>query len=179
LKGVKLIVYVFENCKILGPYIRSKDGRSIIYISFSNKTHIVMTYARYLMCIKENRILKKEEIVDHKDENKFNDNINNLQILTNSENVYKNNVARFNIGLTYVIYICPVCNFINILKLKKFNYNSENGTKHPICNSKRCAGIISGQNRRGEQPFNLVTLNSFIEINGFYFDKYILGYFIK
>ena len=46
--------------------------------------------ARHLMELKEERILDRDEQVDHVDEDKTNDHIDNLQILPVSENIKKN-----------------------------------------------------------------------------------------
>lgn len=64
-----------------------------------------MTYARYLMCMHEGRWLGPDEHVDHIDDNKLNDVIENLQILTKSENSKKNSPGR-----TMVTLVCPACN---------------------------------------------------------------------
>jgi len=44
-----------------------------------------ITYARYLMLSK----VKSHEVVDHKDEDKTNDKMSNLQVLTRAENTAK------------------------------------------------------------------------------------------
>lgn len=63
-----------------------------------------MTYARYLMCLKEGRWLEEHEHVDHVDDNKHNDVIENLQILTLAENNKKSAKGR-----AMVTLICPGC----------------------------------------------------------------------
>lgn len=50
-----------------------------------NKKKIFISYSRYLMCVKEGRILSKNEEVDHIDNNKTNDDPSNLQIITPSK----------------------------------------------------------------------------------------------
>ena len=68
-----------------------------------------ISYARYLVSVKEKRILSKTEHVDHKDNDKTNDDIDNLQILTLSEN-NKKEAKRH--GKKYVMLKCPNCNRI-------------------------------------------------------------------
>lgn len=46
-----------------------------------------MNYARYLVCLKEKRILDRNEDVHHRDENKLNDSLNNLEIKDHSKHV--------------------------------------------------------------------------------------------
>ena len=65
-----------------------------------------LSYARYLMCVKEGRILNPEEQVDHIDNDKSNDDINNLQILTQRENNIKEGKRR---GTNMVYLRCPWC----------------------------------------------------------------------
>ena len=72
----------------------SKDGRKYVVLYNSNKDRSVTSYARYLMAVKIGRYLTDEEEVDHKDEDKTNDSLDNLQILTGHENKVKNHEHR-------------------------------------------------------------------------------------
>jgi hypothetical protein len=56
------------------------------------------------MCQKENRILEDWEEVDHIDDNTMNDNIDNLQILTRTENERKKKI-----GISCVELVCLFC----------------------------------------------------------------------
>lgn len=58
------------------------------------------------MSVKEKRILKKDEHVDHIDNNKANDDINNLQILSLKENNLKEAKRK---GRKMVLLKCPFC----------------------------------------------------------------------
>lgn len=68
-----------------------------------------MTFVRYIMQISLGRILNHNEQVDHINNDKSDDSVNNLQILTSSENSkkYRNykNICSEQINLT-----CPICN---------------------------------------------------------------------
>lgn len=70
-----------------------------------------ISYARYLMSCHLKRFLTSEEEVDHRDDDKMNDVIDNFQILTRKENLDKklrsNNVTR-----KMVIIRCPNCSKI-------------------------------------------------------------------
>lgn len=68
-----------------------------------------ISYARYLMSVKEKRILNKKEYVDHIDNDKLNDDINNLQLLSLKENNIKESKRR---GKKMVLLKCPQCNII-------------------------------------------------------------------
>lgn len=68
-----------------------------------------ISYARYLMSVKEGRILNENEHVDHKDNNKIHDDISNLQILSPRENKIKEAKRR---GTKMVVLKCPYCGVI-------------------------------------------------------------------
>lgn len=53
-----------------------------------------VNYARYLYEVKLGDYLPKDITVDHKDDDKANDRLRNLQLLTNSDNVAKENRRR-------------------------------------------------------------------------------------
>lgn len=73
-----------------------------------------MSYARYLMSVKLGRKLTKDEHVDHIDEDKTNDDIDNLQILTPEQNKAKNLAYRRQQGIlkNIVILECPICDTV-------------------------------------------------------------------
>jgi len=74
--------------KIYGPYVR-KDGRSHICIIHDNGKKQTKSYPRYLIEVYLNRELLPEETIDHIN-NDFTDNrIENLQILSLSDNAKK------------------------------------------------------------------------------------------
>jgi hypothetical protein len=79
------------------------EGRKTLSLYNSHKDRTSTQYARYLMSIKLGRFLDKEEHIDHKDNNKKNDDINNLQILSLKEN---NRKASYK---PPIICICPIC----------------------------------------------------------------------
>lgn len=62
-------------------YFYSKEGRYRIIIN-KGPNAIYMNFARYLMCVHLGRILDESEQVHHKDENRTNDVIDNLEILS-------------------------------------------------------------------------------------------------
>lgn len=83
------------------------------------------------------RLLTNDEIVHHKDGNKFNNDINNLEILSNSEH------AKFHMnqhGRLYVKLKCPNCgNIFDIPKNKSFIDKHSQYT----CCSTHCRGQLS------------------------------------
>lgn len=90
---------------------------------------ISMYYSRYLMCVKEKRILRKDEEVDHIDNNQLNDRIENLQILTKSQHSIKTGKER-EIKIvehgTLIKYIRDKCRCILcVLNKRRYDRNYE------------------------------------------------------
>lgn len=71
-------------------YITTNDeGRKLVIFVKNGKSVKGTPYARYLMAVKLGRFLRSDEQVDHIDNDKTNDSIDNLQILTMRENIQK------------------------------------------------------------------------------------------
>lgn len=93
-----------------GYVITNNEDRKMVCLKHrKNKTRTTISYARYLMSVKEKRILDKSEQVDHIDGNKKNDNIRNLQILSGRNNVVKYLIQK-NRTRKMVELKCPGCN---------------------------------------------------------------------
>lgn len=78
--------YPFEDYYVHN-YLNKKQNCNIVVLYPRDSTKVkqtVMTYARYLMCVKEKRWLTSSEIVRHKDGDTRNDAIENLEIITKS-----------------------------------------------------------------------------------------------
>lgn len=72
-----------------GPYI-CKDGRKRCDVVYKDRDRPkTVLWARYKLEKKLGRPLRKGETVDHKDEDKTNDRITNLQVLSLADNVRK------------------------------------------------------------------------------------------
>lgn len=169
----------FLNFRIHGPYFNKTIKRNVVDIVDNESKKITRTtYARFLMMKKIGRILTKEEHVDHKDENKNNDDINNLQILSILENTLKSRTINHQNGVTYVRYICPVCGKVQNVKVKTYNERTKNN-RFPLCDSAACAGYISGQRRRGETPSNhILNEDYYVTYDDYVFNILIIGFFI-
>lgn len=76
---------VYENCQIYGPYESSTDNRLRMQIILPNGKRRWVSYPKYLMEIKLNRYLCKDEEVHHVDEDINNNDYTNLEILTQVE----------------------------------------------------------------------------------------------
>lgn len=129
--------------KALGPYIRKTDHRKFMVIYYSDGSKGTTLYSRYLMEQKMNRELDQDEIVDHINGDKFDDRIENLQIISRKENsakVFKDNPHW---KAPTQIYICPNCgkSFEKNSRIVNYELHRRFFTKKsgPFC-SKSCAG---------------------------------------
>ena len=132
--------YPWEGCK---GYIvfHKKEQRNMLIVIRGDGTRTTTPYARYLMSVKVGRLLTKDEQVDHIDEDKTNDDIDNLQILSNYDNVQKHfdikNKRSVMIELT-----CPVCNTTFKRSPQRVNFKLKQGKK-PTCS--RTCGYVWGK----------------------------------
>lgn len=127
----------------LAYLIKGSDNRKRVFLYNSRSDRAGLSYARYLMCVHLNRMLKPEEHVDHVDEDKTNDVIGNLQILTPAENTRKNVEARRKLGklLTdFFIFDCPVCKEFFTKRLNVVAKLEAEGRQ--ICCSKSCSAKL-------------------------------------
>ena len=101
--------------------------------------------ARHLMELKEDRFLKHEENVDHIDEDKTNDHIDNLQILTRGQNAKKSQVHRRktkNWDDEYCSNTCPICGKISETKTAEVRVHwHQNNPRYVTC-SISCGGVL-------------------------------------
>lgn len=87
--------------------VNSENRRNAVLYN-SNKDRSTVSYARYLMSVYLGRFLASSEHVDHINEDKTDDRIENLQILSCGENSAKN--VKFRTGGRLKAYIkCPSC----------------------------------------------------------------------
>lgn len=110
----------------------NKEPRRILLLVRFDGSKTSTSYARYLMSCKLGRYLKKDEVVDHIDNNKLNDLLSNYQILTNQENSAKDR------NRPYKTLICPVCNNEFTREASDMNFKLSRG-KIPTC-SRHCGG---------------------------------------
>jgi hypothetical protein len=76
--------------KVYGPYSRKTDLRKhIVLYDTETQKRTTVSYAKYLLEQKLGRKLETHETADHINEDKSNDNIDNLQVLTRVDNIRK------------------------------------------------------------------------------------------
>ena len=110
-----------------GYLVTNSENRRTVILFNNSKHRSSVSYARYLMSIILKRYLTKEEHVDHIDNDKTNDILTNLQILTPKEN----NRKSFLKGETLVNFICPICK-------KEFKLTARQSHKKEPCCSRQC-----------------------------------------
>ena len=121
--------------KVYGPYIR-KDLRQHVVIMHDDGTKQTKSYPKYLVEQYLGRALLDNETVDHIDNNKTNNDITNLQILTRQANAAKAMALR---PRQVYKFVCPVCGANAIKFLNHVKNNWRKGRAGPYC-SRQCSG---------------------------------------
>ena len=120
-------------------YLVNSQGRnSVCLYNSKTKQRFTTSYARYLMSVHLGRYLNEDEEVDHIDNDKSNDVIENLQILSRQNNIRK---QASKVGKKRVRYECPVCE--NIFDVRKGLSHLVVKTKKSMTCSRTCGGKIS------------------------------------
>lgn len=91
------------------------------------------SYARWLMEQHLGRELTSDETVDHIDEDKLNDDISNLQVLSLADNIHKSSGYK-----QYPEYTCPLCGNTFRKWKAQVDSNRRQGKPGPFC-TKSCA----------------------------------------
>jgi hypothetical protein len=116
-------------------YLVSSQGRNnVCLVKQGSKERTTISYARYLMSVHLKRYLTKDEHIDHINQEKIDDRIENLQILTQQQNNYKS--AKHHGGRKYVLYQCPAC-----LESFEKTHNQSHFviSKQSVCCSRECS----------------------------------------
>ena len=92
-----------------GYIVVNPEGRRNVILFNTQFDRSTVSYARYLMSVKLGRFLTDQEEVDHKDDNKTNDDPNNLQILTPEQNREKREKHYLNNVQQKFDLECPNC----------------------------------------------------------------------
>lgn len=117
------------------------SGRKYIVLFNSDSDRTIISYARYLMGVKLGYEVPDHLEVDHKDNDKTNDDINNLQLLTGEENRLKQEyhfvMNQVNIGLH-----CANCSTPFILTEREVKKRLHTGVIYAFC-SRSCAASFN------------------------------------
>lgn len=121
-------------------YLRkNNNGRRVVdlYNSCSDRTTI--SYARYLMSVKLGCLINNDIQVDHIDEDKTNDKISNLQLLSSTENLAKTHEHyRNNIQVKHTVS-CDYCRVNFVITERELKRKLAKQTGHMFC-GRSCAG---------------------------------------
>ena len=98
--------YPYSNDWESGYLVTNKENRKtvILYkgINGNNRKMSSTQYARYKLAVSLGRHLTRDETVDHIDNNKRNDDISNLQILSMRDNICKSQKKPPLIGICFI-----------------------------------------------------------------------------
>lgn len=126
---------------------KQKDGRKfIVYKGEDNKYHS-KAYARYLMEQHLDRKLTNEEEVHHKDHNKMNDVIENLEVKNKTTHRREHNIKPI------IIEHCYICgsNIIVDSRKRANHYRSKNKNPDKWFCSKHCSGIFGQKEQQNRK----------------------------
>lgn len=99
----------FKSNWLYGYLRTNNENRRMVDLYLNDKVRTTVPYARYLMCVKIGFVLSNEFEVDHIDNDKTNDDINNLQILTKQQNKEKERLRYLNEEQLSFGYHCAHC----------------------------------------------------------------------
>lgn len=128
----------FKSLWSKGYLVVNPENRRNVILYNSDLDRTTISYARYLMCVKIGYILGPEYEVDHKDDDKTNDDINNLQILTKEENRIKQEYRYMMTQQVCYGYECAWCGTRFILTERQVKMRLKT-TNNAYC-SRSCGG---------------------------------------
>lgn len=127
----------FEGYKLYKIF-HKKEGRWYAQLVKTKQDRFTTSYSRYVMSVKLGRRLEKFEQVDHINEDKSDDRIDNLQILTNQKNSEKHVIESGKSAKTTTL-ICKACG-VDFEILDRELRKALKKDRLPAC-SKKCAGL--------------------------------------
>ena len=122
-----------------GYLVTNGENRKHVVLFNTNEDRSTTAYARYLLSVKLGRYLTIDEEADHKDEDKTNDSVDNLQILSGRNNRIKSSQHPL-VNLT-----CPTCKIEfqrTRTELRGHRHRIEENT---ICCSRTCGGKFASR----------------------------------
>ena len=118
----------------------NKEPRRVVSLVKNDGTKSSTSYSRYLFSVSIGRYLDVDEHVDHIDGNKLNDTIENLQILSQTENNIKSIIERGK-SMETLDFICPICS--KVFSRRKSNYTYRPNFI-PTC-SRKCGRVSAAE----------------------------------
>lgn len=126
--------YPFENYWLYVIF-HKKEGRkqANLILKSDTKVRTTLSYARYKMSIHLGRLLTQNEHVDHINNDKSNDDLNNLQVLTPEENALKAQELYRSKHEVVLELICPACDSTFNYSARNYRFHTKNGRKNFYC----------------------------------------------
>lgn len=118
--------------------VNSQNRNSVCLYNTKDKSRKTISYAKYLLSHKLNRYLLSDEEADHIDNDPTNDSIDNLQILSPSENCIK---YRNHVGKSMVEYSCPICD--KVFSVRRGQSHLVKKSKNAVACSRVCSGKLT------------------------------------
>lgn len=127
-------------------YLRNNnDGRKILDLYNSDKNRTTVSYARYLMSVKLGYEVPDYLQVDHVDNDKTNDSLDNLQLLTSEENITKEANRYIEEEQIFYGYECANCNDRFILAGREVKNRLYQNIELAFC-SRSCSVVFRTNN---------------------------------
>jgi len=129
--------YPYSEDYIAGYLNINKEPRRVVLLVDKNRKYTSTSYARYLMSCHLKRYLNKDEHVDHIDNDKLNDVVENYQLLTQQENNKKGKRRK------WIKYKCYGCG--EVFEKKHSHSHLGKGEKYSLTTS--CSRKCSRKNQ--------------------------------
>jgi hypothetical protein len=133
------IEYPFTEIYDSAYKVSSQGRNTVVLYKTGTQERTSISYAKYLMSVHLKRWLTKEEHIDHKNNNKLDDRIENYQILSLADNNKKQAALR---GCSMIKYECPVCSRIFSVKLQNSHLVGRKNNTSITC-SRACGAKAS------------------------------------
>ena len=130
-------------------YLRvAADGRRYLDLVNSNTDRTTTSYARYLMSVKIGQFIPEGYEVDHRDDDRTNDVIDNLQIVTAEYNRLKEHYRYVTNEQAHYGLYCAYCHIPFLLTEREVKARLAKKVELAFC-SRQCAGyyhsVVSGR----------------------------------
>lgn len=149
--------------QVINTYI-GNDGRERAYCRDENGKAKIVSYPRILMEEKLGRPLEPYEDVHHKDENKLNNNIENLELINHGMHQRQHSKKYYD-----KIAICEVCGKEFVWKdavQRRYYIDIKRGKSRLISCSKRCSAYYGRMEQLGRNSLSECGLNGETLPNG-------------
>lgn len=128
----------YKSLYVRGYLAVNPENRGVVTLYTADGKAFSTSYARYLMSVKLGYIVPDGLHVDHIDNDKTNDDINNLQLLTPEQNREKERIRYIVEEQVCYGYHCAKCNLTFILTERERNNRLAQKTELAFC-SRSCA----------------------------------------